>query len=332
MSDEPDIQRLSVLGGGGFGTALAAAAARAGRTVHLWGRDAAVMSEVQEQHRNERYLPGVDLPSGIAAMAAWAGETKRPDAVLLVTPAQTTTAMVQQIAATPVYATCPLVLCAKGIDQDTGQSLSDIVRRALPDVPLAVLSGPSFACDVARGLPTAVAIAADDLALAERIGGAFAGSRLRCYANDDVRGTELGGALKNVLAIAAGIVSGCGLGASAHAALVTRGLVEMRRLAVAMGARAETLSGLSGLGDLILSCASTQSRNFSYGIAVGKGDTLDGFPLAEGVYTAGIATKLARDHNVDAPIISTVSAVLDKTLRVDDAIKALLARPLRAEQ
>lgn len=331
MSGAKAARRVSVIGGGAFGTALAAAAARAGQRVHLWGRDAVAMAAVQVDRRNERYLPGIDLPNGLSASADWATESDAPDILLLVTPAQTTYAVAERVAATALYTGVPIVLCAKGIEQATGRLLSDILRSRFAGTDIGVLSGPSFATDIARGLPTAVSVASDRLSRAEWIAETFAGSGLRCYASDDVRGVELGGALKNVMAIAAGIVEGRSLGASARAALVTRGLVEMRRLAVALGARAETLSGLSGLGDLMLSCTSEQSRNFSYGAAVGKGDNLDAHPLAEGAYTAGIARKLADEHGVDAPIISTVSAVLDKRLSVDDAIKALLARPLTTE-
>lgn len=331
MSQTMTPQRVTVLGGGAFGTALATAAIRAGQSVRLWGRDAEAMAAVQATHRLPRYLPEVTLPVSLTASSDWAGEPEQPDILLLVTPAQTTGALAERIAGTASYAGVPVVLCAKGIDQDSGQLLSEIVRCQMPNVPLSVLSGPSFAADIARGLPTAVSVASADLAHAERVAKLFSGSGLRCYATDDVRGVELGGALKNVLAIAAGTVRGRNLGASAQAALVTRGLVEMGRLAGALGARADTLHGLSGLGDLILTCSSPQSRNYSYGMAVGRGDDLDGLPLAEGVYTAGIAAQLAKEHDVDAPIISTISAVLDKRLSVDDAIAALLARPLTTE-
>lgn len=325
-------RRVTVIGGGAFGTALACAAVRAGQCVHLWGRDADVMADVRNNQRNTHYLPDIALPDSLQATSQWAAETVVPDILLLVTPAQTTQTMVEQIADTPSYGGVPIVLCAKGINQSDGRLLSEIVRAQMPEAQIGMLSGPSFATDIARGLPTAVSVAADDLSHAEWVGQTFSGSGLRCYATNDIRGVELGGALKNVMAIAAGIVAGRKLGASAQAALVTRGLVEMRRLAVAMGAQPDTLSGLSGLGDLILTCASTQSRNFSYGVAVGTGTDLNGLPLAEGVYTAGIATKLADDHGVDVPIISTVSAVLDKRLTVDDAINGLLARPLKVEQ
>lgn len=334
MTDANDTKggrQVTVLGSGAFGTALAAAAVRAGQQVQLWGRDKTVVKDINARCRNSRFLGDAALPDSLQATTTWGSEPEAPELLLLATPAQTTADMIARIADTAGYAGVPILLCAKGIEQASGRTLSDIVRDRMPDVHLAVLSGPSFATDIARGLPTAVSVASTELGHAEWIAQTFQGSRLRCYASNDVRGVELGGALKNVLAIAAGIVAGRELGASAHAALVTRGLVEMRRLAVALGAQAETLNGLSGLGDLILSCNSTQSRNFSYGVAVGQGEDLEGRPLAEGVYTAGIARKLADDHGVDAPIISTVSAVLDNRLSVDDAIKTLLARPLTVE-
>jgi len=330
MSVSDADRRVTVLGAGAFGTALAATAVRSGNRVHLWGRDTSAIDRIRTDRINPR-LPGLKLPEDLIAASEWATESTPPEVILLVTPAQSTRLLMEKISATPQYQTVPLVLCAKGIDRDTGHLLSEVAEAAAPDARPGVLSGPSFASDLARGLPTAVSVAADTLAQAEDFAAVFAGGNLRCYASDDVRGVELGGALKNVMAIAAGIVAGRKLGASAQAALVTRGLVEMRRLAVAMGARAETLNGLSGLGDLILTCASTQSRNFSYGVAVGEGRALEDLPLAEGVFTADIAAKLADDHGVDAPIISTVSAVLDKRLNVDDAIKALLARPLKVE-
>jgi glycerol-3-phosphate dehydrogenase (NAD(P)+) len=224
----------------------------------------------------------------------------------------------------------PLVLCAKGIERETGALLSSIVAEILPGNPVAVLSGPSFATDVARGLPTAVVVAGrEDLAvdLAQR----FSALNLRCYSSDDVTGVEIGGALKNVFAIAAGAVTGAELGASAQAAMVTRGFAELRRIGAAFGARPETLMGLSGLGDLLLTCSSVQSRNFAYGLALGRGEALTGRPLAEGVPTAAIAARITAEQAIDAPIIAAVAAILDGTVSINDAVAALMSRPLKTE-
>jgi glycerol-3-phosphate dehydrogenase (NAD(P)+) len=225
----------------------------------------------------------------------------------------------------------PLVLCAKGIERNTGKLLSQIAAEILPENPVAVLSGPSFATDVAKGLPTAVTVAAKSEALAVRVAAALSGPAFRCYTTTDMAGVEAGGALKNVLAIAIGAARGKGLGASAEAALITRGFVELRRLAEAFGGKPETISGLSGLGDLILTCSSLQSRNFSYGVAVGRGDDLTNLPLAEGVATAYIAAKIARERSIDAPITMATAGILSGRVTIEDTVDALLARPLKPE-
>jgi glycerol-3-phosphate dehydrogenase (NAD(P)+) len=223
------------------------------------------------------------------------------------------------------------VLCAKGIERGSGALLSDIAGQILPDNALAALSGPSFAIDLARGLPTAVVVGAREEALAALLALRFSTGNFRCYSTDDLIGVELGGALKNVFAIAAGAVVGAGLGASAQAAMVTRGFVELRRIGASFGARAETLMGLSGLGDLLLTCASVQSRNFAYGLALGRGENLDGRPLAEGVATAAIAASIAHERGVDAPIIGAVAQILDGAITIGEAVSALMSRPLRNE-
>jgi glycerol-3-phosphate dehydrogenase (NAD(P)+) len=225
----------------------------------------------------------------------------------------------------------PIVLCAKGIERDTGKLMSEVAREILPGNPLAALSGPSFAADLARGLPTAVTVAAHDEALAAELAAKLSAPNLRCYSSGDLVGVEIGGALKNVLAIAAGATSGAGLGASAMAALITRGFVELRRIGAAFGAEPETLMGLSGLGDLILTCGSGQSRNFAYGVALGRGESVAGLPLAEGVFTAGIAARLVRERGLEAPIIESVTDLLEGRLTVEAAMQALLARPLKSE-
>ncbi len=322
-------ETVGVYGSGAWGSALALAAARAGRTVILSGRDPAIEAAIRADGRSPR-LPGVDLPAslrpatGCAAMAS-AG------LVLLATPAQSTRAVIEDLAPHLRPGTV-VVSCAKGIDRDTGQLVSEVIATRYDAGPVAVLSGPGFSDDVARGLPTAVTVAAEDLDVAERVARALAGPSFRPYAAGDPVGVQLGGALKNVLAIAAGVVAGRGLGASAEAAVITRGFVEMRRLAAAWGAKADTLMGLSGLGDLVLTCRSVQSRNFALGVAIGEGRDQRSFGrLAEGAATAGIAVTRARAFGLDVPIMEAVSAVLEGGETVDGAVDRLLARPLKRE-
>jgi glycerol-3-phosphate dehydrogenase (NAD(P)+) len=323
------IQNISVLGGGAWGTALALTCARAGRDVTLWEHDAA-NAESLEQKRESKFLPGVKLDSKIkvtrdlkAAAAA--------DAILLVVPAQVVRSV---IGALDARADTPIIACAKGIERGTHKFMSEIIAECAPKAMPAILSGPSFAADVARGLPTAVTVAAADDTVARALAEALNTGTFRPYHSNDVRGVELGGAAKNVLAIAAGIVAGRALGASAAAALITRGFAELTRFGKAYGAKTETMMGLSGLGDLILTCSTPQSRNFSFGVALGKGEAADAAAhgkLAEGVFTAPVLLEMARDKNIDMPISAAVAAVLAKKLTVDDAIAALLTRPLKAE-
>ncbi|OJU47960.1 MAG: glycerol-3-phosphate dehydrogenase [Mesorhizobium sp. 61-13] len=329
MASDPTIWRTTVLGGGAWGTALGLAMLRAGHSVSLWARDAEMVASITSGE-NPRYLPGIALDKGIAATTGIGEALANADCVLVVTPAQSLRAVLAQ-AAPHIGKGTPLVLCAKGIERETGALLSSIVTEMLPHNPVAILSGPSFAVDVARGLPTAVVVAANDEAMATELAAHFSAQNLRCYSSDDVTGVEIGGALKNVFAIAAGAVTGAGLGASAQAAMVTRGFVELRRIGAAFGARPETLMGLSGLGDLLLTCSSTQSRNFAYGLALGRGESLAGRPLAEGVATAAIAARIAAERGVDAPIISAAAAILDGTVTIGQAVSALMARPLKNE-
>ena len=321
---------VAVLGGGAWGTALATAMLRAGNDAVLWARDGDTVEAINGRSENPRYLPGIALDPAPRATTDLDEALAEAATVLAVTPAQTMRAVLGQVAGRLAPAV-PVVLCAKGIERATGRRVSEIAAEVLPQSPVAVLSGPSFATDVARGLPTAVTVAARDEALAARLSAAFSSSSFRCYSTDDLIGVEIGGALKNVLAIAAGAVSGAGLGASAQAAMVTRGFVELRRLGATFGARPETLMGLSGLGDLILSCGSAQSRNFSYGLALGRGLPLDGLPLAEGAATAGIAAEMAAARGIDAPIVAAVAALLAGELTVGRAVEALLSRPLKSE-
>ncbi|MGL4489305.1 MAG: NAD(P)H-dependent glycerol-3-phosphate dehydrogenase [Rhizobiaceae bacterium] len=322
--------RVTVLGAGAWGTALALSQARHGRHVTLWGRDATSVNDMITNRRNSAYLPGLVFDTALRATADVSQALDGADVVLAVIPAQKLRDGLSSIAA-HIPAGIPIVLCAKGIEQSSGLLMSQVAQQCLPQNPIAALSGPSFATDVARGLPTAVTIAARDETLAIMLAEAISTPQLRCYATDDLTGVEISGALKNVLAIAAGAVRGRALGASAEAALITRGFVELRRIGAALGAKRETMMGLSGLGDLMLTCSSPQSRNLSYGMALGRGENLDHLPLAEGVATAHIAAKEARRLNVEAPIISAVSAILHGKLTIEDAVTSLLARPLKTE-
>lgn len=322
--------RVAVLGGGAWGTALAQAQCAAGNRVRLWLRDLDMIAMINRERVNARYLPDVLLDPRLVATANINEAMEGADCVLVAIPAQALRGALQEHAA-EFDAAIPLVLCCKGIERATGALPSQIAEAVLHGRPVASLSGPSFAIDVARGLPTAVTVAARHEELAVRLSQIVSSRQFRCYSSDDLAGVEAGGALKNILAIAAGIVVGKGLGSSAQAALITRGFVELRRVAAALGAQPETVMGLSGLGDLILTCGSEKSRNFAYGLALGRGASLDNLPLAEGVATAGIAARIARDHAIAAPIIDAVGRILDGTIDIDEAIDELLNRPLRPE-
>jgi glycerol-3-phosphate dehydrogenase (NAD(P)+) len=325
-------KRLGIAGGGAWGTALAQAAAAAGREVILWLRDPNLAKKVEESRINGRYLPDVRLDGRIKVSAA-ADELRGAEAVLLAVPAQSLREAVQDVSAY-LAADAPLVICAKGIERGSNRFLSDVVAELRPAVPVVVLSGPSFAANVARGLPTAVTLACRDGALASELATALSGPTFRVYHGTDMRGVEIGGAAKNVLAIACGIVQGRGLGESAKAALTARGFAELLRFARAHGGQAETLMGLSGLGDVVLSCSSAQSRNFAYGERLGRGVPLAeaaGGKLVEGAFTAGALIDLARAAQVDMPIAKAVADVIAGGLSVDDAVSALMSRPLKAE-
>jgi glycerol-3-phosphate dehydrogenase (NAD(P)+) len=323
------IQSISVLGGGAWGTALALTCTRAGRDVTLWEHDAANADSL-EQKRESKFLPGVQLDSKIKVTRDLKSAAAA-DAILLVVPAQVVRSV---IGALMPRAGTPIIACAKGIERGTHKFMSEIIAECAPKAMPAILSGPSFAADVARGLPTAVTVAAADDSVARALAEALNTGTFRPYHSNDVRGVELGGAAKNVLAIAAGIVAGRALGASAAAAMITRGFAELTRFGKAYGAKTETMMGLSGLGDLILTCSTPQSRNFSFGVALAKGEAADAAAhgkLAEGVFTAPVLLEMAREKNIDMPISAAVAAVLAKKLSVDDAIAALLTRPLKAE-
>ena len=331
MRRKVDFRTVSVLGAGAWGTALANMAARAGHEVRLWGRDGAAMAALARTRENP-HLPGVTVDAGVTPLADLA-QAASADLLLAVVPAQATRELALRLQGL-VAPGKPIVLGSKGIERDTGLFMSEVLAQTLPDNPVAVLSGPSFAADVSRGLPTAVTLAAQDEALARDIAAALSAPAFRLYHSSDVIGAEIGGAAKNVLAIACGIAAGRGLGASAGAALVARGFAELSRFGRSYGARPDTLMGLSGLGDLVLTCGSTQSRNFSFGLAIGRGEApeqaLQG-KLAEGAFTAGVLAKLAKARGVDMPIAQSVEAIVAGRIGVDAAVEALLARPSKAE-
>lgn len=325
---------IGIVGGGAWGTALAQVARRSGHEVLVWAYEPETIAAINEAHENRIYLPGVQLDAGVRATAELS-DIAHQDMVLMVAPAQFVRAAAAELAP-HLPAGRPVVICAKGIEQGTGKLMSQVLAEALPQARLAVLSGPSFAGEVARGLPAAVTLACADQALGRDLAHAVSHGTFRTYWSDDLIGAQIGGAIKNVLAIAAGIVAGKRFGASAHAALTTRGFAEMVRLGTALGAQAETMTGLSGLGDLILTCSSPQSRNMSLGQALGEGCTLQEVlgsrtSVAEGVYTASAVAALAHEKGVEMPICAGVHRLVSGASTVDAEVDALLARPLKAE-
>jgi glycerol-3-phosphate dehydrogenase (NAD(P)+) len=323
-------RKIAVLGGGAWGTALAITMRRARHEVRLWARDAETIEAIRSRGENTRYLPGVPIDPAILVTSDAAEALEGIDYVLAAVPAQQLRQALASVAdLIPPDAT--IILCAKGIELTTGRLLSAIVEEIVPGRPVAALSGPSFATDVGRGLPTAVVVAARQREQAEGLAGQLSSEQFRCYSTDDLIGVEVGGALKNVLAIAAGTVIGAGLGASAQAAMVTRGFVELRRIAESFGARPETVMGLSGLGDLLLTCSTAQSRNFAYGLALGRGELPGGGQLAEGVATTAIAARIVKERGIDAPIIRTARRLLEGVITIDEAVSNLMTRPLRSE-
>ncbi|HYB06352.1 MAG TPA: NAD(P)H-dependent glycerol-3-phosphate dehydrogenase [Methyloceanibacter sp.] len=329
------LQTVGIIGGGAWGTALGVSGRRAGRDVILWAYEPETIAEINEQHRNSLYLPGVSLDPAIEATTQF-NEVASCDFLLMVTPAQHVRAIAAELRPY-MRKDQPLVIGSKGIEQATGQLLSEVIAEVLPQVRPAVLSGPSFAAEIARGLPAALTLATASEAQGRALSHALSHASFRCYWSDDVAGAEIGGALKNVYAIAAGIVVGKKLGASAHAALVTRAFAEMMRFGAALAARRETLIGLSGLGDLVLTCGSPQSRNMSLGIALGEGRGLGEvlkarLSVTEGIYTASAVVEMAAARGIEIPIAQAVHAVVSGLATVDEAIEALLARPLRPER
>jgi glycerol-3-phosphate dehydrogenase (NAD(P)+) len=338
LSRRIEHQRIGVVGGGAWGTALAMTARRAGREVLLWARETEVVEAIRTTHRNPVFLPGIDLAAGAGPAIAATGslaDLAWADAVLMVVPAQHLRAVSTALAG-QLRAATPIVLCAKGIETGTGAMMTEIAASALPGHPVAVLSGPTFAAEVAAGLPTAITLAATDQELGRQLIGALGTRVFRPYLSDDPIGCEIGGAVKNVLAIACGIVLGRAMGDNARAALITRGLAEMTRLALARGGRAETLMGLSGLGDLTLTCTGLQSRNMSLGRELGAGRRLADIlaerrSIAEGVDTAAAVAALARNLGVEMPIVAAVDAILHHGADVTQTVIALLDRPFRTE-
>jgi glycerol-3-phosphate dehydrogenase (NAD(P)+) len=323
----PSIRSVAVIGAGAWGTALAGVAARAGRDVVLYARGAEHAAEIAATRANPK-LAGVTLDANVRVTGDLA-VAAAADMILIATPAQHLRAAVAALAPHLAAAT-PVIAAAKGIERGTQKFMTEVIAEAAPDALPAILSGPSFAEDVARGLPTAVTLAAQDEALASALVQALGSATFRPYHTTDIRGVEIGGAAKNVLAIAAGIVAGRKFGASAQAALTTRGFSELVRLGRACGARSETMAGLSGLGDLILTCSSPQSRNLALGIALGRGERRPP-GLAEGEFTAPVLIELAASQNVDMPVSQAVAAILNGAVTIDEAIESLLTRPFKAE-
>ena len=325
------ISRLAVIGGGAWGTALAQVAAAGGQETLLWAIEDDVVAAINRIHENPVYLRGQKLHPSIRATSNFS-ELSGCAAWLVVTPAQHMRAVLSR---SPCPNT-PLILCSKGIEEGSGQMLHQVARDVCPTSPVAVLSGPTFAHEVAAALPTAVTLACQDQALGETLRERLALPEFRIYASDDVAGAEIGGAVKNVLAIACGVVEGRGLGQNARAALIARGFAEMTRFGLAMGARRETLAGLSGLGDLVLTCSSADSRNFSLGKAIGEGRDAaalmaDRRTVAEGAHTAPVLHRIAQDKGIDMPIVAAVDALLKGAVPIEQVLETLMARPPRPE-
>ncbi len=328
------MSRIGIIGAGAWGTALATVAQGAGSDVIIQAHETEVAEAINRDHENPQFLPGIQLDPSIQATNDPV-EAVDADAVLLVAPAQFLRTITNKLKNDWKPET-PAVICAKGMEQETSALMSEVLAETLPGVKAAVLSGPTFAIEVARGLPTGVTLACADQALGETLSHMLGTPRFRTYRSDDVIGAQLGGAVKNVLAIACGIVEGKGLGDNARAALITRGLAEIARLGIAKGAQVETLMGLSGIGDLTLTCNAMQSRNFSLGVALGQGKSLKDIlnerkSVTEGVYTASSVTELAARLGVDMPVCLAIDGVLNHFADIDTTIEGLLARPVGEE-
>ncbi|ESQ84953.1 glycerol-3-phosphate dehydrogenase [Asticcacaulis sp. AC466] len=328
-------KKVGVIGAGAWGTALAQVSTLGGNAVILHAREPEVVAAINADHENRLYLGGVPLSPAITATSHFA-DLATCDLILAVPPAQH---MRSTLTAFKPYVRegLPIVLCAKGVERGSDSLMTEVLEDVLPEAVAGVLAGPNFAREVAMGLPSAVTIACEDAALGARIAATIAGPTFRPYQSTDLIGAEAGGAIKNVIAIACGIAEGKGLGRNAHAALITRGFAEMSRMAMALGAQFETMAGLCGLGDLVLTCSSPQSRNMSVGLALGQGQSLEQFladkvSVAEGVQSAPAVVDLGRKHKVELPICEAVNAVLNGDMDVSRAIEALLSRPLKSER
>jgi len=319
---------IAVLGAGAFGTALAVSLARDGRAVALWARDGDHVTRMTTERENHARLPGVSLPPSLSVTAdiAELGET---ETILLAVPAQKLAGVLVEFSG--IFSGKNLVACCKGIDLSTGMGPTATIAQAVPSAEAAVLSGPSFAVDIAAGLPTALTLASGGEDTAARLQSLLSTQNLRLYRSTDPVGVEIGGALKNVIAIACGVTMGAGLGESARAALMTRGYAEMVRFALARAARAETLAGLSGFGDLALTCTSEKSRNYAFGLHLGAEGRTRVTTTTEGIATAQAVARIAVQDGLDMPVATTMAAVLDGHMTVDAAVRALMARPLRQE-
>lgn len=326
------METIGVIGGGAWGTALAQSAAQSGGSVMLWAREGDVVRAINDQCANPLFLPNIPLSRSIRATSQ-IDDLADCDAILVVTPAQ----HVRDILSSASIGFAPLILCAKGIEAGTKKLMGEVAAEVYPGSPIAVLSGPTFAHEVAAGLPAAVTLACEDQTLGQALAARLASPTFRPYLSRDVVGAEIGGAVKNVLAIACGVVEGKRLGQNARAALISRGFAEMTRFGLARGAEAETLAGLSGLGDLVLTCSSTSSRNFSLGKGLGEGRSAeellaDRTTVAEGAHTAPVLREAAHDAEVEMPITEAVCALLEGKTSVDATVEALMARPLKSER
>lgn len=327
--------KIGVIGAGAWGTALAQVYAVAGNDVILAAREDTIVAEVNNDHTNAAYLPDVRLDDKLRATVD-TREAANCDLVLIVTPAQHVRSTLKSISQ-QMKNKKPLVICAKGIELNSGKMMSQVAEEETPGAEIAVLTGPNFAGEIARGLPSACTVAAKSQSGADAVCALLTSRNLRPYASDDIIGAEIGGAVKNVIAIASGMVHGMGLGESARAALVTRGLAEIARLAERMGGRRETLMGMCGMGDMMLTCSSMQSRNFSLGALMGQGQSLESIlavrnGVTEGVHTARAVMVMAMDHDIDMPISNMVNQCLNHNLSLKDGVRQIMERPLKAEK
>ncbi len=328
------MKKIGIIGAGAWGTALAQNMANAGRDVILWAREPEVVQSVNSSHENELFLKGVKLHPAIKATES-VSQAADSDVIMLVTPAQHVRASLGSLKGHLADGR-PVIICAKGIELDTGLLMSQVATDVVPNAVVAIMTGPTFASEIARGLPCAVTLAIQDKDVAQELADTIGNKALRPYISDDLLGTQIGGAVKNVIAIACGVIAGRKMGESARAALVTRGLAEMARLASAMGANKQTLTGMCGIGDLMLTCASMQSRNYSLGMALGEGKSLQDIlssrnSVTEGVHTAKALMVMAKKHAVEMPISEAVHKCLNEGVAIDDVIEDILGRPIKKE-